>query len=85
MLAFDPFITRRLHSFMPLRVIEMSPQEEVWGSVEAFCSGLQELYHLSGIASLCTWEVKQYSTLEALHYNYFLDRWLSSRMVSNSR
>ncbi|TFK45527.1 hypothetical protein OE88DRAFT_1784499, partial [Heliocybe sulcata] len=56
-LVFDPYITRRLHSFMPLRPIQLPAQEKAWECITAALDGWQKLYHLSTVTSLTTWKV----------------------------
>ncbi|KII89424.1 hypothetical protein PLICRDRAFT_160784 [Plicaturopsis crispa FD-325 SS-3] len=55
--ALDPYVARRLNSFLPLRVFELPPQNEVWESIEALLRGWHELSLISNTASLTTWEI----------------------------
>ncbi|KDQ59783.1 hypothetical protein JAAARDRAFT_33351 [Jaapia argillacea MUCL 33604] len=55
--AFDRNVTRRLHFFMPLRPIEMPPQERTWQKVEDFIQSWQEICYLSTTTSLSTWQI----------------------------
>ncbi|EPQ50584.1 hypothetical protein GLOTRDRAFT_118272 [Gloeophyllum trabeum ATCC 11539] len=59
-LVFDPYVTRRLHSFMPLRPMQLPPQEETWNSLEAALDNWQELYYLCTITSMSTWKILGY-------------------------
>jgi hypothetical protein len=56
-MAFDPYITRRLFAFMPLRVLELPPQDRTWKALATFFSGLDELYELTGATNVTTWQV----------------------------
>lgn len=54
--GFDPYITRRLFAFMPLRVLELPPQEQTWRTLRSLFIGLEELYELTGATNLTTWQ-----------------------------
>ena len=56
-MAFDPYITRRLFAFMPLRVLELPPQDRAWKALRSLFSGLKELYELTGTMNVATWQV----------------------------
>lgn len=56
-MAFDPYITRRLFAFMPLRVLELPPQDSTWKALRSLFSGLEELYELTGTMNVTTWQV----------------------------
>ena len=56
-MAFDPYITRRLFAFMPLRVLELPPQDRTWKALGSFFNGLEELYKLTGVTNVTTWQV----------------------------
>lgn len=56
-MAFDPYITRRLFAFMPLRVLELPPQDRTWKVLRSLFSGLKELYELTGATNVTTWQV----------------------------
>ncbi|KZT18829.1 Mak10-domain-containing protein [Neolentinus lepideus HHB14362 ss-1] len=56
-LVFDPYVTRRLHSFIPLRPIQLPAQEKAWEGIEAALDGWQELYYLSTVTSVTTWKM----------------------------
>ncbi|KAH8114195.1 Mak10 subunit, NatC N-terminal acetyltransferase-domain-containing protein [Phellopilus nigrolimitatus] len=53
--AFDPHITRQLHSIMPLRPLVLPPQEEAWRAVEGLLDGWELVFRLSGCESLLAW------------------------------
>lgn len=56
-MGFDPYITRRLFAFMPLRVLELPPQEHTWKALRSLLDGLEELYELTGATNVTTWQV----------------------------
>ena len=56
-MGFDPYVTRRLFAFMPLRVSELPPQERTWEALRFLFSGLEELYELTGATNVTTWQV----------------------------
>ena len=56
-MGFDPYITRRLFTFMPLRVLELPPQERTWEVLRSLFDGLEELHELTGARNLTTWQV----------------------------
>lgn len=56
-MGFDPYITRRLFAFMPLRVLELPTQEHTWKVLRSLFSGLEELYELAGVENVATWQV----------------------------
>lgn len=56
-MAFDPYVTRRLFAFMPLRVLELPPQNRTWKALGSLFSGLDELYELTGATNVTTWQV----------------------------
>lgn len=58
-LAFDPRITRRLNSFMPLRAHRLPPQDLAWTALADLFDGWAEICKISAIASLATWKVKR--------------------------
>lgn len=55
--AFDPRITRHLHSIMPMRPLTIPPQEEAWKVVEGLLDGWETVYRLSTCESLLAWNV----------------------------
>jgi len=56
-MGFDPYITRRLFTFMPLRVLELPPQERTWEVLRSLFDGLEELHELIGATNVTTWQV----------------------------
>lgn len=57
LLAFDPRVTRRLHNFIPMRIIELPPQEKVWEKIDYLLQGWQELDELLHSHSISAWDV----------------------------
>ncbi|TDL18511.1 Mak10-domain-containing protein [Rickenella mellea] len=55
--AFDPFITRKLHSVMPLKPLLLPPQEDVWISLQGLLDGCEELSKAASCECLLAWEV----------------------------
>jgi len=56
-MGFDPYITRRLFTFMPLCVLELPPQERTWEVLRSLFDGLEELHELTGSTNVTTWQV----------------------------
>jgi N-alpha-acetyltransferase 35, NatC auxiliary subunit len=55
--AFDPRITRRLHTVMPTRELELAPQEAVWADIERLLDGWENVAHLRENHTLLAWQV----------------------------
>ncbi|THG95833.1 hypothetical protein EW145_g7894 [Phellinidium pouzarii] len=53
--AFDPRITRQLHSIMPMRPLVLPLQEESWEAVRGLLDGWEYIYMLSNCDSLLAW------------------------------
>ena len=70
-MAFDPYITRRLFAFMPLRVLELPSQDHTWQALRSLFSGLEELYELSGTTNVATWQVGPNTRLHN-QYSHFV-------------
>ena len=56
--AFDPHISRHLHSMIPMKPIELPPQEDIWVAVKSFLDGWEQISKLSSCESLITWLVR---------------------------
>ncbi|KAI0303343.1 Mak10 subunit, NatC N-terminal acetyltransferase-domain-containing protein [Multifurca ochricompacta] len=56
-LAFDPHITRKLNSFMPLRAHCLPPQDLVWGALADLFDGWAEICQISSVTCLTTWKI----------------------------
>ncbi|KAL5490669.1 MAK10 [Sanghuangporus weigelae] len=53
--VFDPRITRRLHSIMPMRPLIIPPQADTWKAVEGLLDGWEMVYQLSNCETLLAW------------------------------
>jgi len=53
--AFDPRISRHLHSIIPLKPINLAPQEDIWLSVNGLLDGWEQISKLTSCESLVTW------------------------------
>jgi hypothetical protein len=56
-LAVDRYASRRLNAFMPLRPIELPPQEQCWGFLDDLLNEWSEIISLSAVTDLTTWNV----------------------------
>ncbi|KAF9460883.1 Mak10 subunit, NatC N-terminal acetyltransferase-domain-containing protein [Collybia nuda] len=56
-LAFDPWVARRLKTFVPLRIVPVRTPDETWQTLDAMLQGWRELRRLSRTTSLATWEL----------------------------
>ncbi|ETW85144.1 hypothetical protein HETIRDRAFT_236580, partial [Heterobasidion irregulare TC 32-1] len=64
LLAFDPYVSRRLNTLAPLQILPMLAQEDTWDALGNLLDGWTELCQLSAISHLSTW--KTVGTLRAL-------------------
>ncbi|KAF6764625.1 Mak10 subunit, NatC N-terminal acetyltransferase-domain-containing protein [Ephemerocybe angulata] len=55
--AFDPYISRRLNTSVPVRVIPLGPPSETWDRVRALIESLQEVKTLTLCQNPTTWEI----------------------------
>ncbi|KAK0442907.1 Mak10 subunit, NatC N-terminal acetyltransferase-domain-containing protein [Armillaria borealis] len=55
--AFDPFIARRLTTFIPVREIDVISTSQTWDALEKLLDGWREMLSLSLTKYLTTWEV----------------------------
>ncbi|KAH9057687.1 Mak10-domain-containing protein [Lactarius vividus] len=55
--AFDPRITRKLNSFMPLRAHRLPPQDLTWDALADMFGGLTQVCKISAVASLSAWKI----------------------------
>ncbi|EKM56096.1 uncharacterized protein PHACADRAFT_122281 [Phanerochaete carnosa HHB-10118-sp] len=55
--AFDPHVSRRLHTVIPTRELELSPQDSVWDSLERMLDGWENINYLRENHSLLSWQV----------------------------
>lgn len=56
-LAFDPHLARLLTCSVPLRILDVPPISETWGSLTRFLDDWVEIGNLSVAHNLVTWEV----------------------------
>lgn len=57
LLAFDPNITRRLNSYMPLKALQLPDQDETWVRMQRLLDGLEELCEMAEVKRVTTWNV----------------------------
>ncbi|KAH9930842.1 Mak10-domain-containing protein [Fomitopsis serialis] len=55
--VFDPHISRRLACFMPVRIIDLPPQEQAWDTLSRLLDGWEELSYLLDAPCISTWEI----------------------------
>ncbi|GJE88083.1 Mak10 domain-containing protein [Phanerochaete sordida] len=55
--AFDPHISRRLHTIMPTRELELPSQDTVWDDLERMLDGWENVDHLRENHTLLAWQV----------------------------
>lgn len=55
--TFDPRITRKLNSFMPLRAHQLPPQDFAWDALADMFDGWAEICKISAVASLSAWKI----------------------------
>jgi len=72
-LAFDPHITRKLNSFMPLRAHRLPPQDLAWNALADLFDGWADICKITAVASLTTWKVGQHSLSNAACLSIFAD------------
>ena len=57
LVALDPRITRRLHTVMPLRELELPSQEAVWDDMDRMIDDWENVAHLRENHTLLAWQV----------------------------
>ncbi|KAJ3488544.1 hypothetical protein NLI96_g2764 [Meripilus lineatus] len=57
LLAFDPYITRRLHNFIPMRIIDLGSTETTWIQLGELLQSWEDLDRLLNSHSLSAWEI----------------------------
>ncbi|KAK7688903.1 hypothetical protein QCA50_007594 [Cerrena zonata] len=55
--AVDPYITRRLPNFLPMRVVTLPSQDNVWKCLEQLLDGWSEVDSLLQSSTLSAWEL----------------------------
>jgi hypothetical protein len=56
-LTFDPYIGRRLNTFIPMRVIPVPSFKQTWDTIRRLLDGWRELTLLAQSNSISIWEV----------------------------
>jgi N-alpha-acetyltransferase 35, NatC auxiliary subunit len=59
-LVFDTTFARRLHTFVPFRIIPVPAPEVTWNRINALLDGWQELSLLAQATDISTWDVRYY-------------------------
>ncbi|KAJ3556462.1 hypothetical protein NM688_g2013 [Phlebia brevispora] len=84
--AFDPRVIRRLHTVVPIRVLELPTQDVVWQSIGQLLDGWEHISHLREVHSLWGWKIAgsldvwgperklQYPYIRSLTQGVFCDR-----------
>ncbi|KIK64309.1 hypothetical protein GYMLUDRAFT_71269 [Collybiopsis luxurians FD-317 M1] len=54
--AFDPYIARKLDTFLPVRIIEVPSPEQTYDAYESLLDGWEELARLSNTYHITTWD-----------------------------
>lgn len=62
-LAFDPYIGRRLNTFIPMRVIPVPSSKQTWHTIRRLLDGWQELSLLAQCHSISIWEVWNFTSV----------------------
>lgn len=81
LLAFDPYITRRLHNFIPMRIIDLGSTETTWIQLGELLQSWEDLDRLLNSHSLSAWEVSLEFPSENVCFT-FPDRRLGPCMVN---
>jgi len=55
--VFDPYISRRFPTFIPIRVIEVPPMEQTFQMIRRMLDGFEEMTRLSATSEVWNWEV----------------------------
>lgn len=58
MAAFDPHVTRRLHTVMPTRELELPSQDVIWNDIERTLDDWDNVDHLRENHTLLAWQVR---------------------------
>lgn len=83
--AFDPYVARRLNTFIPIRVIDVPTAEDTWSAMDRFLEGWEELSVLSLTGEISTWDVRAEDgvVLRNIHSNCpVTDSWEPSGVAS---
>lgn len=55
--VFDPYIARKLNTFIPVSIIEVPRVEKTWDTIDEYLNGLHELILLAKTKEVTTWAV----------------------------
>ncbi|EMD34296.1 hypothetical protein CERSUDRAFT_140689 [Gelatoporia subvermispora B] len=55
--AVDPYVTRFLHNFLPVRKLVLPGSDETWQAMERWLDGWEELGSLLGCSYVLSWEI----------------------------
>lgn len=56
--AFDPYVSKRLETAVPIRVLPIGSPGETWQVISLFLKGLRETSELAARHNLTTWKVR---------------------------
>jgi len=56
--AFDPYVSKRLETAVPIRVLPIGSPGETWQVISLFLKGLRETSQLAARHNLTTWKVR---------------------------
>jgi N-alpha-acetyltransferase 35, NatC auxiliary subunit len=56
--VFDTRVSRRLHTVIPIRVVELPEQTAVWSAVEQLLHGWADVDYLRDSSTISTWQVR---------------------------
>ena len=66
LLAFDPRVSRRLHTVIPIRVVDLPEQNVVWTSLERLLYGWADVDYLRDSNSISSWQVSPTQSLQRM-------------------
>ena len=66
LLAFDPRVSRRLHTVIPIRVVDLPEQNVVWTSLERLLYGWADVDYLRDSNSISSWQVSPIQLLQRM-------------------
>jgi hypothetical protein len=55
--VFDPAVSRRLNTFMPIRIHELPSQDTTWKTLGLLIDGWADIYRLSVTTDISSWEI----------------------------
>lgn len=60
--VLDPAVSRRLNTFVPIRIHELPPQEQTWKTMSSLVDGWSDIYRLSVTTDVLSWEIDGVTT-----------------------